>query len=456
MSDIISENNDLSSIDIGTGPDFDGDLAKQVAAIESRYSWDALEMGITKEQAVANLKAANTPEARAKVLEDLKRRAIERAGLDVSTGEIAVAVALVDGDPESTPSWHKLGKLLAGLQTSAAMRKHAVLDWLVEKQPVFLENGDRVPGAFSTVRTDTGAALHAVGSGYVPFQNHEAFALMDAIVGAGLAVYETAGSLHGGKRIWIMARIPKDLRVGKEDIVKPYAMLTNRHGGGAIKILGTTVRPVCDNTVNMAMRGSKDGGLSIRHTKNVAAAVEEAKKKLGLITQYVDTFQAQIDALAAVTLKDHQVTDYLEQLYPTGKRTARPGLRAKAADGAALLDGILSAQQGESEVVRELLAGAEEERSRTHKRNAKILEQILANYHGEKNNLPGIEGTAWSLFNAVSEYVDHQAPVRGKTELAKANSRMNSIFFGAGNDKKQAAFSLALELAAAGGATLSV
>jgi phage/plasmid-like protein (TIGR03299 family) len=368
MSEIISENNDLNSINIGDIPDFDGDFAKQIAAIESRYSWDAREMGITKEQAIANLQAANTPEARAKVLEDLKRRAIERAGLDVSTGKVAVAVV---GDP----SWHRLGKLLNGLQTSDAMRKHAVLDWLVKMVPLFLENGPQVKGAFATVRSDTGAALGVVGGNYVPLQNEEAFQLMDAIVGEGLAKYETAGSLDGGRRVWIMARIPKELRVGREDVVKTYALLSNRHdGSGAIRVLGTSIRAVCQNTLNLAMRGAKEGGLSIRHTKNVHEAVEDTRKKLGLIIERVDAFQEQLDALASVSLKETQVRDYFEQLYPTGKNKQRRAKPAAEPDGVRMLDEMLTAHQQGVEVVRELLAGAEEERARTEKRNAKIAD----------------------------------------------------------------------------------
>ena len=363
--------------------------------------------------------------------------------IDETTGRAACAVV-------GEAAWHRLGKVLTGLQKSADMIDHAVLDWLVTKAPLHLADGTKVPGAFATVRSDTGAALGVVGGNYVPFQNAESFRFMDALVGEGLATYETAGSLNGGKRVWIMARIPKELRVGQNDVITPYVLLTNRHdGGGAIRMLPTSVRVVCNNTLNMALgaRGASKEGLSIRHTKNVEAAVEEARTKLGIIGRRVDTFQAQIDALAKVSLKDSEVRDYFEQLYPTGRRKA-PAARVGVDEGG-LLDSILQARQSGGEVVRELLAAAEEEKSRTQKRNAKILEQLVANFHDKTNTLPGIEGTAWAAYNAVSEWVDHQSTVRGKDDLAKANSRMNSIFFGAGNDKKQEAFELALQAAGA-------
>jgi phage/plasmid-like protein (TIGR03299 family) len=343
-----------------------------------------------------------------------------------------------------------LGRVLTGLQKAEVMKEAAILGWLVEKRPLFLADGAKVPGAFATVRTDTGAALGVVGSNYVPFQNSAAFDQMDHIVGEGLAMYETAGSLHGGKRIWIMARIPKELRAGKEDVINPYVLLTNRHdGAGAIRLLPTSVRVVCQNTLNMALhaRGASKEGLSIRHTKNVHEAVEEAREKLGIIVKRVASFQAQIDALAKVSLKESEVKDYFEQLYPTGKRRARAA--QPLVDDGTLLDNILGAKQQGGEMMRELLAAAEEEQTRTQKRNAKILEQLLENFSNERNTLSGIEGTAWAAFNSVSELVDWQAPVRGKDDLARANNRMNSIFFGAGAERKAEAFQLALQMAGA-------
>ena len=66
----------------------------------------------------------------------------------------------------------------------------------------------------ANVRTDTKAVLGVVGRRYRVFQNHEAFDFMDGLVGDKLAMYETAGSLHGGKRVWMMASIPKEYRAG--------------------------------------------------------------------------------------------------------------------------------------------------------------------------------------------------------------------------------------------------
>ena len=142
----------------------------------------------------------------------------------------------------------------------------AILDWLVEKQPLFTADGTKVAGEFATVRQDT-AAVGVVGNNYRVFQNAEAFDFFDALVADKLAMYETAGSLKGGKRRSFCASIPKELRAAGDDVVNPYVLLTNTHdGSGTLRMLPTSVRVVCQNTLNLALgransgaRGSRSG-----------------------------------------------------------------------------------------------------------------------------------------------------------------------------------------------------
>ena len=63
----------------------------------------------------------------------------------------------------------------------------------------------RIDEFVANVRTDTRAVIGVVGKRYRVFQNREAFDFMDALVGDKLAMYETAGSLHGGRRVWMLA-----------------------------------------------------------------------------------------------------------------------------------------------------------------------------------------------------------------------------------------------------------
>jgi phage/plasmid-like protein (TIGR03299 family) len=150
--------------------------------------------------------------------------------IDQTTGSAAVFVT-------GEPAWHRLGTVIAQATTSAEAIGLAGLDWRVQQwnvRPFGPDDqtvGTDIADTVANVRTDTKAVLGVVGKRYRVFQNHEAFDFMDALVGDKLAIYETAGSLHGGKRVWMLARIPKEYRAGADDLIKPYVLLTNTHDG---------------------------------------------------------------------------------------------------------------------------------------------------------------------------------------------------------------------------------
>jgi hypothetical protein len=70
-----------------------------------------------------------------------------------------------------------------------------------------------------------------VGANYTLLQNHEALKFFDPIVGEGQAIYHTAGALDDGRRIWLLAKLPDDIRVAEGDIAHKYLLLSNCHDG---------------------------------------------------------------------------------------------------------------------------------------------------------------------------------------------------------------------------------
>ncbi|MBA4190801.1 MAG: alpha/beta hydrolase, partial [Planctomycetaceae bacterium] len=170
--------------------------------------------------------------------------------IDMTTGRPAVMVA---GDPP----WHKLGQNVSEAQSSSEAMHLAGLDWVVQQWNLVarcegIEH--EVTGRVANIRSDTKAILGVVSTGYRVFQNRAAFEFFDAIVQEKLAVYETAGSLRGGRQVWILARLPKTLRAAGEDEIRPYVLLTNSHDGSkALRMIPTTIRVVCANTLNLAL-----------------------------------------------------------------------------------------------------------------------------------------------------------------------------------------------------------
>ena len=94
--------------------------------------------------------------------------------------------------------------------------------------------------------------LGIVGERYRIVQNHEAFTFIDQLLGSSIH-FETAGSLHGGRRVWVLATLPDHVEVGG-DAVRPYVLLMNSHDGSTAVVAATTpIRVVCQNTLNWGL-----------------------------------------------------------------------------------------------------------------------------------------------------------------------------------------------------------
>lgn len=197
-------------------------------------------------------------------------------------------------------AWHGLGQVIQDYPTSTEAIKHAGLDFTVEKRKLFTfdnenHNGNpdtdiiipeiEVPGYFATMRTDTEQVLGVVGKDYEIVQNRDAFSFFDAIVGGDGIQYETAGALGKGERIFITAKLPGYIKVGREDLIEQYLFLTTSHDGyGSITAAFTPVRIVCRNTLNAAMR-KHSNAVKIRHTANAKERLEQAHKVMGISNQ---------------------------------------------------------------------------------------------------------------------------------------------------------------------------
>jgi phage/plasmid-like protein (TIGR03299 family) len=166
---------------------------------------------------------------------------------------------------KQTP-WHGLGKIVQDAGSSAEAIELAGLNWGVEKRPLFYPIPDssesfdyaRVSEKFANVRSSDNSVLGVVGKTYKPLQNSDAFKFFDDALKAKDLVFETAGSLKGGRYVWILASISSGpIEVVKGDAVKPYFLLTNGHDGmRALSVGFTPIRVVCANTLAAAERNS--------------------------------------------------------------------------------------------------------------------------------------------------------------------------------------------------------
>ena len=142
---------------------------------------------------------------------------------------------------------------------------------------------------------------------YKVIQNQEAFAFTDELLGEGVR-YETAGSLQGGRRVWLLAHMPHEYIISGERI-SPYLIFSNTHdGSGAIKVALTPIRVVCQNTLNLALSNAKRSW-SMIHTGNIQNKLEEARDTLFMAENYMDSLGKEFERLRAITLPDKKVME---------------------------------------------------------------------------------------------------------------------------------------------------
>ena len=232
--------------------------------------------------------------------------------------------------------WHKLGTATDGALTAEEAAKLAYLaDWNVRKVDIqtfrvtddpnlhMRESGIVIPGRKATVRTNpvTGEVqtLGVVGERYKVIQNEEAFAVLDAIVDEGGAHFETAGALGNGERVFMSMKMPDGITVAGEDRHDVYLLATNSHDGtSSFTVAVTPVRVVCQNTLTMALRGTKQSW-SLRHTRSVQGRIQEARESLQLTFAYMDSFEAELKALLDRPMSNSEFNMFTEDMLPDTK-----------------------------------------------------------------------------------------------------------------------------------------
>ena len=303
--------------------------------------------------------------------------------------------------------WHGLGTRLDGPATSAEAISAASLDWSVEMVPVYLDGGIEIPGKRAAVRADTGLVMNVMSDRYTPLQNVEAFAFFDAVVGAGEAIYHTAGSLNGGRKVWALAQLPGDFKVAGEDVLEKYVLLANSHDGSlAVTMQLTAVRVVCSNTMSMALETGKK--FRALHTPNIIHKAVEAREFLGLADAYFENLMAGINRMAEVQMSEPQMDDLVFRIFDLDETKAMADQHFLPRHAAEAVKGLF--------------------------------------HTGIGNDMSGVKGTAWAAYNAVTEYVDHVRPQGPRLATAGVvggevgSKRLESAWFGNGAKLKQDAW----------------
>ena len=265
--------------------------------------------------------------------------------------------------------WHGLGTRVEEAPTSADALICAGLDWEVIQKEVYTQDGIFIPSYKANTRSTDDAVLGIVSDRYKVVQNADAFRFTDDLLGEGVT-YETAGALQGGRKAWMLAKMPQRYFIAGDEI-EPYLVVMNSHDGSSgIKVAMTPIRVCCQNTLNLALDSAKRTWTT-KHTENVMLRVHEAEETLGLAEKYMSELGRGIDALSKIRLTDKKVMELMNDFFPT--TTDLPEVQRK--------------------------------------NNQRLLDNMKARYW-EAPDLAAVGKNAYRFVNAVSDFATHADPIR--------------------------------------------
>jgi len=274
-----------------------------------------------------------------------------------------VAHLFESGFTTYTPAWHGLGTILDNPANAEQAMIEAGLDWDVALRPVSVA-GVIIDEAKATVRTDTNKVLGIVGNRYEVQQNRDLFKFFDPVVDRDKNIYHTGGVLKGGRLVWLLAKLDASFYAVPDDRVDSYILLASSHDGTMkITVKHTPIRVVCWNTLSAAVMGNQTM-VQIRHTRYAANELRAAHKLMGLTTKSMEQMQMLVKTLLSRNVSVGFMRKFVEHMFPS-------------------------------------------QRNMEKRPNNKHQEPIELLFENDVNTLPGMKHTGWALYNALTEYIDH-------------------------------------------------
>ena len=299
--------------------------------------------------------------------------------------------------------WHGLGQEINPDATIEEWQVQAGMDWTIESAPVqFFGAGDNqnlhtFDGQRVLHRSDTKAPLSVVTNRYHPVQPKEVLEFFRSLVDTAGFKIQVAGTLMGGRRMWAIAQTGRYGEVAKDDGVGGFLLLsTSCDRTLATTARFTSVRVVCNNTLQMAM-SDKSHIVSFTHLSKFDPEKMQTRL-MGAVSSF-GSFMESAKVLQAQQLNAKAAERFLSDLITP-----------------------MSQIQGENFDVTK----------------NKSYQKILSLFDGQAKGFELVGHTKWGMLNAVTEYFDHHAPARSD------DARLDSAWFGRGDKAKNDALELLL------------
>lgn len=267
--------------------------------------------------------------------------------------------------------WHGLGtKYEVAPKSSEAIIKGAQLDWTVEAAPMYTDLHGPITGYHAIYREDNNEVLGVVNNRYPNMvQNADTFNAFDNLLGKSLDV-ETAASLGRGETVFGCFKIQNKFKVMDDDI-DHYFVVMNDHlkVDGKVTVMNTPVRVVCQNTLSAALSNnlyklripvSADSGVNAAVTEKLFTSIENAMRSM----------QKSAETMCKQKLTREHLDKILDELFPYIQ-----------VEG----ESTYSAANANTEIMRDT-----------------FITQCMG-----ADNLANYRGTAYQVFNALTDYTQH-------------------------------------------------
>jgi len=321
------------------------------------------------------------------------------------------------------PAWHRLGLVLDGTLPAREAFRLAEADFQVASRPVFDADMQPISGYQPITRLDTGKTLSVMTQTYTPIQN-------EALIRIAEALHEDTSMdavcvLADGKRVTFTARIRNaEGDVVPGDTVQQYLIGCTSHDGSIpFQLLFSPIRVVCQNTLSAAIGLNKtsqkrDSSIRIRHTKNADALIQRLPELVDMRRRQFIGGLDELRQMANTPCSLTQFQQYITQVF--GDQ----------------LSGTVNDIRGDRRTAR-----------------PKMLEDLpswpslLHKFQGEAigSNLAASTGTAWAAYQAVTEYLSHEAGRAKEAEKAD-RKRFESLYWGSASERITKAHQQALSI----------
>ena len=253
------------------------------------------------------------------------------------------------------------------------------------------------------IRNDTGEFISTMSAGYKVVQPMEILETHRQFLDVGGYHLRAAGIFKNGARFWSMAEGHGELELAGGDKVKSYLFMASAcDGSSATYAIGTNQRMSCWNMAPGIILDAKNNGKFIRVTHSQVFNADDARVQIQANDDNFKLWCEDARHLAQEKIQIEQAQQYFNTVFDI---------------------------EEENEI---------DDQGRLNKRVQKCLE--LFSGAGMGSQLEAAKSTAWGMYNAVTEFVDHHA------KNNNAENRFMNATMGNGLRLKRRAWENALEM----------